>query len=84
MDSKVNTVESNEVLSVLTRAIVEAAGINKNSDPEARTAIAEFLKKIEEEAVAFFRKNIDRRAKEREKPIISDMASYYRISSSFY
>lgn len=84
MESKVNTVESNEVLGILTRALVEAAGINKSSDPEARTAIAQFLKKIEDEAVSFFRKNIDRRAKEREKPIISDMAAYYRVSSSFY
>ena len=82
MDTKINTEESNDVLKVLIAAIIEAREVNKNSDTGAREEIASFLKKIEGETTAFFRKHIDRRKEVREKPILSDMAAYYR--KSFY
>ncbi len=80
---RINTKESNEILKVLTEAIVGAGYINQSSDPEAKLAISAFLKDIEDEITGFFRKNVDRRQTPREQPMIADMKAYYRISSRF-
>ncbi len=84
MEVRINTNESNEILKVLTEAVVRAGYINQNSDLQAKPVISEFLGKIEDEVADFFRKNVDRRQTPREKPIIEDMEFYYKISARFY
>ncbi|GEM_PF-437846 len=84
MGSRINTEESNEILRILMKALFEARDVNKNSDPETGKVIAKLLKQIEDKLTYFFRENVDRRAVPRDQPILSDMAGYYKISSSFY
>ncbi len=85
MPEKLNIPESNDILKVLLQAINSAVKINNEiEENDIKKDIKNFLKSIEDNAIMFFRENIDRRKEVREKPIMKDMLNFYKIPSAYY
>jgi hypothetical protein len=85
MPEKISSSEANEILRVLVEAISKGYGINNSiTDAGIKKEINQFLKSIEEKATTFFRDNIDRRLKLRDKPLIEDMMNLYQVQRNSY